>query len=396
MENIVLKKCYNILGTNHRFLKFVFIILASYLILDEFYKYIVIKPTYTSSTKRNMRPDDTPEIILCPDSAINISVLNSKGYDGYREYFWGMGPNNKFIGWGGNNSEDVEKVSEDISTLKTTDDCPQTNENQFWYVNDDKSLAYDVIRFELSKSLYPNSVCCKSILPNISRFYPPQMIQFAFDMSESFKIIMEDPKAASYFILHNSLLVGGEIYSTKDKGFMNYKVQLTEDEKLEDDPAYHCIDYKVGGKYADCIESEIVKQNFEYLNCTPPWMTEKRDLWCNGKNQKVNWMKYVKFLSEVSISESNPGKCLVPCKVKMYQVKKFGSVQEKENNLKRMQIYFSKEVKVTKSSLTLDAMTLMSKIGGYIGLSKNFMWLIILFLSTVGLLVTKFKVHHFK
>ena len=57
---------YFFLGKDYRFLKLIFTILASCLIIDLFYSYFVLKPTYTSNEKRKMCVDDFPEIILCP------------------------------------------------------------------------------------------------------------------------------------------------------------------------------------------------------------------------------------------------------------------------------------------------------------------------------------------
>ena len=123
-------------------------------------------------------------------------------------------------------------------------------------------------------------------------------------------------------------------------------------------------------------------------------MTDNKDIWCKGKNEVDTW-KYLKFLSDISASEANPGRCSVPCNRKIYHAEEQG-LDQQTNGLRGIQLDFSKEVNVRKSSLKLDTMTLLSKIGGYIGLSKNFMWLMILFLSSIGVLVTKFKIHHFK
>ena len=80
---------------------------------------------------------------------------------------------------------------------------------------------------------------------------------------------------------------------------------------------------------------------------------------------------------------------MVPCKVKSYQVNEIGKKEMEENGLI---IYFEKEVEVTKSALTIDIRTLISNIGGFIGISKNFLWLIIVFISSVGALMSHLKI----
>ena len=78
-----------------------------------------------------------------------------------------------------------------------------------------------------------------------------------------------------------------------------------------------------------------------------------------------------------------------------YQVKKIGS-KHRRDDLKGLSIFFGKRVKTTKSKLTITTKTLFSKIGGFIGVNRSFLWLIILFLSTVGTLVSKVKLYNSK
>ena len=132
------------------------------------------------------------------------------------------------------------------------------------------------------------------------------------------------------------------------------------------------------------------------MNCTPPWMTDNEDLWCKGKLQlasHVPVLKYVGFLSEIRLSTAKSGKCKVPCKVQRFEVKKIGLLKV-NSNMKGISIYFDKAVNCAKSSFTMDGWTLISKIGGYIGVNKNFLWLLIFSVSSLGVLKTKLKAHN--
>ena len=163
-----------------------------------------------------------------------------------------------------------------------------------------------------------------------------------------------------------------------------------EEENLEKDPKYPCIDYKISREYAKCVENEMVRQNSQYLNCTPPWMTDNEDLWCNGTyewNTTDNGYNYYNFLGDISASEANYGKCLVPCRVKRYQAKEIG-IRESTDNNRGFIIRFESQIDITKSSWTIDVKTLLSNIGGFIGISKNFLWLIILLISSVGIFIS--------
>ena len=79
---------------------------------------------------------------------------------------------------------------------------------------------------------------------------------------------------------------------------------------------------------------------------------------------------------------------------KRYQAKQIGSKQLKEQI--GIIIWFDKTVEKTESKYTTGFKTLISKIGGFIGISKNFLWLMILFLSSIGVLMSQFKLHDSK
>ena len=60
-------------------------------------------------------------------------------------------------------------------------------------------------------------------------------------------------------------------------------------------------------------------------------------------------------------------------------------------NIKGLIIRFENEVDIIKSSWKMDVETLLSEMGGFIGLNKNFLWIITLSLSTMGILCSNIK-----
>ena len=353
-----------------------------------------MKPTYTTKMKRKLAHEDFPEILLCPEPAIDVEALNRKGYAGVAEYFYGVsGFVKPFIGWAGNrnNSEDVSEVIKDISTLKTTDDCPLTYHSLIWSKGEYTTSIY----FNLTRALYPYHRCCRIITPKLSMYQPIFGVHIALSNSSSlkFKMFLADKLIDSYFDLHKARMLGDKIVSGEDDSFITYKIQILEDISL-DDPRNPCIDYKVKGEYGGCIEKEMRRQNSKFLNCTPPWMTDNRNLWCEGflKNNITgkSYKQYTQFIEEIMTSDGNSGKCSVPCKLKRFEAREIGKKQRKDG-FRGLQIVFEKEVKTTKSEWTISPLTLISKIGGFIGISKNFLWLIIMIMSSVGLLISKIK-----
>ena len=400
MSTKVLNQCQALVFKDYKLLKFIFIILASYLILEEVYTCFVLQPNYTSHERRKIVAQDFPEILICPgEPNIDIFALKDQGYYTPEAYF--KGRNNPHgldqIGWAGNWSNSVKKVSEELSILKSIEDCPKA----YVMYKDNVSLKYDYnITYNLTKALYPNHICCKVILPKAVNLYPIIGVQFTFSgwnsssMNGEWQVSMAEKLTASFFDQHKTIMIGDKILSNLF-GVVNYKVKILEDNNLEDDPKHGCIYYKIQGEYADCLEREIVRQNLKYLNCTPPWMTDDENLWCKGKynfKSSQTSMNFLDFVNEISVSEANPGICLVPCKVKRYQVKKIGlqEVSDYDEDI-GIAIWFEKEVDVSKSILTMDFKTLMSKIGGFIGISKNFLWLLVLSISSFGVLKSHIK-----
>ena len=184
-------------------------------------------------------------------------------------------------------------------------------------------------------------------------------------------------------------MLGDKLVSSKD-GYMVYKVKILEESNIEGDPKYPCKEYKIMGQYAKCLENEVIKEHSKFINCTPPWMTKNEDLWCKGKYKRENMRDYGTFLDKIGISEIKLDKCQVPCRVKRYQATEIG-LKMKRTNLGGLKIWFENEVDVTKSLWAIDEKTLISNIGGFTGIGKEFLWLIILMLSSFSVLITYFN-----
>ena len=252
-----------------RLLKFAFIIFASYLIFEEFYTYLVVKPTYTTTIKRYLKHEDFPEILLCPQPAIDVDAAKSKGYGkGIQQFFYGVldgEVRNNTITWTGNGSEEVKKVSDEVASIKSVEDCPFGNESIMWFKNDDIWFV-ELINFKLSKALFPFHICCKVINPkNNTEQNPINGFQISFSSKnrkfDSFKVFFADQVTASFFDLNKRYVLDDDIVSSSN-GIMNYKVKVLENENLEDDPKNLCIDYSFREVYGKCLESLVLRDAF--------------------------------------------------------------------------------------------------------------------------------------
>ena len=120
-------------------------------------------------------------------------------------------------------------------------------------------------------------------------------------------------------------------------------------------------------------------------------MTDNDKLWCRrGKAIQLNdSADYTALMRDITVSQVKPEKCLVPCKMKRYSAKEIG-LRENENR-RGLIIRFENEVEIIKSSWKMDVETLLSEMGGFIGLNKNFLWIITLSSSTMGILCSNIK-----
>ena len=71
---------------NFALIKLFFALLTSYLLYEEFITFWIEKPTYTSSSKVKIAPQDFPDITICPFPSWNQQELLKLGYSQSFEY----------------------------------------------------------------------------------------------------------------------------------------------------------------------------------------------------------------------------------------------------------------------------------------------------------------------
>ena len=403
VHKAALRKYYSLLGKDYKILKFIFIISASCMIFIEFHNYFVVKPTYTSISERKISAEDFPEVILCPKQPFKMSAAKSRGYADLDDYFFGRVSDfldchtwNQTFTWAGNENEDLKKVSEELSNLEAIQNCQQPIDwNVIWYKNNN-TFNDEPVQFTPANALYPNHMCCKLIIPSLSK--TSAVLSMHFAAAGSFKMFLADQLAYSYFDQNKDIMTGHNLVSGPAGEEFTYKVNIREEIRLENNPDSPCVDYKIIGEYATCVENEMVRKNSHFMNCTPPWMTENEKLWCKDKMvfEEDKGYEYITTLTQIMTSEASKGQCSVPCKSKKYQVKKLGSKQETAygtnvTNGHAIKIYFGTIVYTTRSAFQIKAATLLSKIGGFIGINKNLLWLLIMVITSGGMFVSKLK-----
>ena len=92
--------------------------------------------------------EDFPDIMFCPQPPVDVNALKSRGYFDIQSYFAGTG--HGLTGWGGNRSEDVKQVFDNISALKSVEECPY-GPGSYIVISDGVSVERKPVSFELTK-----------------------------------------------------------------------------------------------------------------------------------------------------------------------------------------------------------------------------------------------------
>ena len=72
-----------------------------FLIYQEFFTFVVTKPTTSSIEVKPLETTDLPEIVVCLQPSFNSTVLKEYGYSTTDFYSRGLQNYSEFIGWNG-------------------------------------------------------------------------------------------------------------------------------------------------------------------------------------------------------------------------------------------------------------------------------------------------------
>ena len=270
----------------YRALKFCFLLLTLYLLVEEFLAYLILKPTLTSRSQGSLKPSHFPNILICPRPSFDLGELQSLGYEHSHDYTMGVSPFYHSDGWIGNQpAVSAEEVSQRISIIKTVEDCPETI-GQF-YVGE--KIEEVVLEMALTRPMYPNGKCCQVVKPAIAGVSVPRLIFYrTFQLNytrrevKQFRVFLSDQGSSSHFRPYKFNIDGDKIFSKRTKpGYAEYKLKISEENHLAEDPNYPCRPYQAR-EYDSCLERHFLEETLGMINCSPPWLTDRREMWCRG------------------------------------------------------------------------------------------------------------------
>ena len=156
-------------------------------------------------------------------------------------------------------------------------------------------------------------------------------------------------------------------------------------------------------KIFQCLDDELISQALKIMNCSPPYLTNKKQFWCNEDIERTD--SVLRFLWKLGGGILDDGKCFPPCQKTKYErifspnfsvykthINKRYEIIERgfdgNSETYGMKIYFINDVQVTRSHLTIEPLTLMSRIGGIIGVGQALAWIILLCYDKIIILNT--------
>lgn len=311
---------------DYKIIKVCFTILTMYMLYDELYIFFIIKPTLSSVSKSQLRPHNYPDIIICPVPGFDQNAIARLGYDS--SYYYSMGKlGDGWFGWFGNETgiehEHTTAHAGDFFMFKSSADCPQIGA-KFRTAEKLQSESFEMF---LMRGIFPNGRCCRARTPRLAGdmilntlYYTVAIPTYSnnqdHQVTTGFKMLLSDRESAAFFMMNKFNLEGSQLVSEHSKeGQEKYKIKIMEEIHMEDEPNYSCRIYQPR-EYDQCLEAEFTRQTLSLLNCTPPWMTNSRDLWCPARLRLSGNISDRMTLLFDTIFHGNGevGQCLVPCK----------------------------------------------------------------------------------
>ena len=255
---------------NFALIKLFFALLTSYLLYEELFTFWIEKPTYTSSSKVKIGPQDFPDITICPFPSWNQQELVELGYAQSFEYSKGKLDESTMFGWSGNSTGiSPENVFDKISILKNQTECPFTRV----MMRSEGREIFNEVKFKLTSLYHPSGRCCKvkykmleqrspqtsfkAIVPKESesmiiggltfRIYP---LTKNLPLVEGYQILLSDRDSENIFHKDRFNLDGVELKtSIKEPGYKLYDLKIYKEIYLEDHDNFRCRNYANFGDY---------------------------------------------------------------------------------------------------------------------------------------------------
>ena len=217
------------------------------------------KPTHVTKFHIKMEPRHFPVVTICPIPSFNQSGLNKHGYNDSYDYAKGQlnvkSNDHSMLNWSGL-TNNIEKVLDDISILKTEDNCPGVD---VVFEEDE----YENIRYlssKLTRAFPPYGKCCEVKIP--SNAANETLLSLAIIEPEwignqtykGFRVFLSNQESHHNFFKNKFNINGPKILAEfKEKIFTLYNVKISEKISLAADKKESCKNYASVDDFSEVI-----------------------------------------------------------------------------------------------------------------------------------------------
>ena len=314
------------------------------------------------------------------DPGYNPVALKNHGYHISSYWRGALQPfNSGFVGWNGREDEikSSQEILEEVLLLPNSTTLALAG------------YTKDHVNFEEADVTFRNGVGrCMVINPPLIKTNFHRLVvgfntsAFVRHNLSSFEMqIYIVDKANSPHLFPNMMdLVGDTIYVGLEQSVYTWQARISRSEHVEGDPLFDCAVYTKHSSYDKCIRKELEEVFIEELGCLPPLLSENLTRMCNRKfnvslikSNNISSLFQHLFLRDMKFS------CKTPCTKSKYTTR---FLAEAPHDFRGLDIVFDNTVDITRARFSIDEYTFLTKSGGFIGVGRTLLWILVSLLGT--------------
>ena len=253
-------------------------LISAFLIYQELYRYLIVKPTTTAKEEKEIRLSDIPETLICREPGFNITVLQKYGYFTYDTYYRGSMDGTHFVGWNGlkNESKSANSILEEALTVNTD------FLSLFTAINFSKDNEKEITQAEIKNRTltFPIGRCLVINPPSASQTNTKfNNLRISINKTaaeseniESLRIYFMD-RANSVKIFPSEMEMVGDVSLKIKDGkteSISIKTKISKFVHVEGDPLLDCVEYTENKTFSKCAQKELLRDFRDKLGCDPP------------------------------------------------------------------------------------------------------------------------------
>ena len=350
---------------------------------QELVNFIIRKPTTISTQEKSLQNEDLPEVLVCAEPGFNLEALRRFGYE-YNKYYRGF-IGDKFVGWNGEKDEkkSSHEILDEIFAIK---DLTLISNQEGGYTEDFVTMLKPNIS---TKILFHPYGRCLAVSPpefdgnlnTLKVFFNSSYINHLGSMSEKLVVYFIDTENSPGIYPDTFAMKGDPIQMRLEAlVHISFETKLTRSHHIPGDPLLDCAEYDESNSYNDCIQNELLGFFDEKIGCAPPLLVKDPSTMCDrkfnlSKEEEEELKKKFRRIFFHSLSSST-SKCKSPCTRNIFTSKMTHRIPDADSAIF---ITFHPSIELFQSRLSVDAQTLLTRLGGSISSGRTLLWILLSF-----------------